>query len=119
MILKKSTILMLLAVILAAGFYLRLGGIHYGIPSKSQRLFSYNPDESVTFNVIAQWKQIDELNERVRGITALKGIECDILEKGGMDLSDEVLAQATRKTPRPHALRPPANEMPMAAAPNC
>jgi DNA polymerase (family 10) len=44
--------------------------------------------------LLAQWKLIDELNERVRGITVLKGIECDILEKGGMDLSDEVLAQA-------------------------
>jgi DNA polymerase (family 10) len=28
-----------------------------------------------------------------KGFTLLKGIECDILEKGGMDLPDEVLAQ--------------------------
>ena len=29
-----------------------------------------------------------------KGFTLLKGIECDILEKGGMDLPDDVLAQA-------------------------
>jgi len=43
----------------------------------------------------AQWKQIERLNEKLGGsITVLKGIECDILEKGGMDLPDDVLAQA-------------------------
>ncbi len=43
----------------------------------------------------AQWKQIEKLNEKLGGsITVLKGIECDILEKGGMDLPDDVLAQA-------------------------
>ena len=41
-----------------------------------------------------QWRQIDELNDTVRGITVLKGIECDILEKGGLDLPDDVLAEA-------------------------
>ncbi len=45
--------------------------------------------------LLKQWKQIDALNERLGGkITVLKGIECDILEKGGMDLPDDVLAQA-------------------------
>jgi DNA polymerase (family 10) len=45
--------------------------------------------------VLEQWKLIDELNEGLgKGFTVLKGIECDILEKGGMDLPDEVLAQA-------------------------
>ena len=29
-----------------------------------------------------------------KGFTLLKGIECDILEKGGMDLPDDVLAEA-------------------------
>lgn len=43
----------------------------------------------------AQWKQIDELNRELgKDFTVLKGIECDILEKGGMDLPDDVLAQA-------------------------
>ncbi len=45
--------------------------------------------------VLAQWEQIDRLNERLgKGFTILKGIECDILERGGLDLPDEVLAQA-------------------------
>lgn len=41
-----------------------------------------------------QWKAIDKLNAQLDGFTVLKGIECDILEKGGMDLPDEVLAEA-------------------------
>ncbi len=42
-----------------------------------------------------QWKQIDKLNERFgKSFTVLKGVECDILEKGGMDLPDDVLAEA-------------------------
>ncbi|MGE0757350.1 MAG: DNA polymerase/3'-5' exonuclease PolX [Pirellulaceae bacterium] len=45
--------------------------------------------------LLEQWRQIDDLNERLAGrILVLKGIECDILEKGGMDLPDDVLAQA-------------------------
>ena len=42
----------------------------------------------------AQWKEIDKLNERLRGITILKGVEVDILERGGLDLDDEVLKHA-------------------------
>jgi len=42
----------------------------------------------------SQWKAIDALREQVEGITVLKGIECDILEPGGMDLPDDVLAEA-------------------------
>jgi DNA polymerase (family 10) len=41
-----------------------------------------------------QWDEIDRLNRELDGITVLKGIECDILEKGGMDLPDDVLAEA-------------------------
>ncbi len=42
-----------------------------------------------------QWKQIDRLNEKLAGkFLILKGIECDILEGGGMDLDDDVLAEA-------------------------
>lgn len=45
--------------------------------------------------LLAQWAEIDKLNERLAGeFLVLKGIECDILEAGGMDLPDEVLAQA-------------------------
>jgi len=41
-----------------------------------------------------QWAEIDELNARLRGITVLKGVEVDILEQGGLDLDDGVLAEA-------------------------
>ena len=45
--------------------------------------------------LLAQWEEIDRVNEQVDGsLTVLKGIECDILEKGGMDLPDDILAQA-------------------------
>ena len=36
---------------------------------------------------------IDALNDSLRGITLLKGIEVDILEDGALDLSDNVLAR--------------------------
>ena len=41
-----------------------------------------------------QWTEIDKLNKRLRGIRVLKGIEVDILEQGGLDLEDDVLAEA-------------------------
>ena len=44
---------------------------------------------------LEQWKQIDAINAASSDdFLILKGIECDILEAGGMDLPDEVLAQA-------------------------
>ena len=42
----------------------------------------------------AQWAQIDALNARLNGFRVLKGIEVDILEKGGLDLEDDVLSEA-------------------------
>jgi DNA polymerase (family 10) len=45
--------------------------------------------------LLAQWKEIDALNKRLgTKLKVLKGVECDILEKGGMDIADDVLAQA-------------------------
>ncbi|OYP29859.1 DNA polymerase/3'-5' exonuclease PolX [Rhodopirellula sp. MGV] len=42
-----------------------------------------------------QWKAIDEIRPEYEGrLEILKGIECDILEAGGMDLPDDVLAEA-------------------------
>jgi DNA polymerase (family 10) len=40
-----------------------------------------------------QLREIDALNEKLDGIRLLKGIECDILEDGSLDLDDEVLAE--------------------------
>ncbi|MBT3890392.1 MAG: DNA polymerase/3'-5' exonuclease PolX [Planctomycetaceae bacterium] len=45
--------------------------------------------------VVQQWEEIDRFNETIEdNFRVLKGIECDILEAGGMDLPDEVLALA-------------------------
>lgn len=45
--------------------------------------------------LLQQWRDIDELNSRLESkIIVLKGIECDILEKGGLDLPDDILSQA-------------------------
>ncbi len=42
-----------------------------------------------------QWKAIDAIRDQYEGrLVILKGIECDILEKGGMDLPDDCLAEA-------------------------
>ena len=41
-----------------------------------------------------QWAAIDTLNQRLKGFTVLKGVEVDILEKGGLDLPDDVLQEA-------------------------
>ena len=44
---------------------------------------------------LAQWKEIDKINKAAKDdFLILKGIECDILEAGGMDLPDKVLAKA-------------------------
>ncbi len=40
-----------------------------------------------------QMEEIDQLNERLDGITILKSIEVDILEDGSLDLPDEVLGE--------------------------
>ncbi|HEY6609660.1 MAG TPA: DNA polymerase/3'-5' exonuclease PolX [Pseudomonas sp.] len=40
-----------------------------------------------------QIDEIDALNERLRGITLLKGIEVDILEDGSLDLPDNILSR--------------------------
>ncbi len=39
----------------------------------------------------AQWKEIDAVGRRVKGITVLKGMEVDILADGSLDLPDEYL----------------------------
>lgn len=45
--------------------------------------------------LLAQWAEIDAINHRSDGLfLILKGIECDILEDGRMDLSEDCLAQA-------------------------
>ena len=43
--------------------------------------------------LLEQMDAIDALNERLQGITLLKGIEVDILEDGSLDLPDKVLGR--------------------------
>ncbi|MCF6200529.1 MAG: DNA polymerase/3'-5' exonuclease PolX [Hydrogenimonas sp.] len=40
-----------------------------------------------------QIELIDNLNEKIEGITILKGLECDILEDGSLDMPDSVLKE--------------------------
>lgn len=44
--------------------------------------------------LLKQWEMIDRWNATHRGFKVLKGVEVDILEAGGLDFPDEVLAQA-------------------------
>jgi len=39
-----------------------------------------------------QWAEIDRVNEKLKGVRILKGIEVDILEDGSLDYTDELLA---------------------------
>jgi DNA polymerase (family 10) len=68
-----------------------LGFEYFGIGDHSQVLTLTNgltPDR-----VRKQWAEIDELNKKLKGITILKGTECDILQDGSMDYDDELLSQ--------------------------
>ncbi|HZD54897.1 MAG TPA: PHP domain-containing protein, partial [Candidatus Aquicultoraceae bacterium] len=40
-----------------------------------------------------QFREIDRVNGKLKGITLLKGIEVDILEDGSLDLPDEILKE--------------------------
>ena len=62
------------------------------------------PEGSTRNDCCAQWAKIDKLNAALDDFVLLKGIECDILERGGMDLPDDVLAQADWVN-RQHPLR--------------
>ena len=44
--------------------------------------------------LLQQWEEIDGINKSLKGFTVLKGVECDILEDGSLDISDDVLSQA-------------------------
>ncbi len=69
----------------------RAAGCKYlGIADHSQSLTIANglsPER-----VRRQQAEIDKLNERLKGLKLFKGIECDILQDGRLDYSDDVLA---------------------------
>jgi DNA polymerase (family 10) len=73
-------------------------GLEYiAITDHSQRVsMARGLDET---RLLRQWERIDRLNETLAAegpapIVVLKGIEVDMLERGGLDLPDHVLARA-------------------------
>lgn len=46
----------LIIFIVAAGLFLRLAGLDYGLPSKNMALTTYHPDEPLSFYTIEKWK---------------------------------------------------------------
>jgi len=40
-----------------------------------------------------QWEEVDGVNERVDGITVLRGMEVDILKDGSLDMDDDILEE--------------------------
>lgn len=71
----------------------RSRGLKYiAITDHSQRVTMANGLDAP--RVRQQWRAIDQLNRHLRGFHVLKGIEVDILEKGGLDLDDDVLCEA-------------------------
>jgi len=72
----------------------RARGLSYiAITDHSQRVTVANGLDAE--RLLAQWNEIDQINaSRDDDFLILKGIECDILESGPMDLPDEVLEQA-------------------------
>ncbi len=66
-------------------------GLHYlGLGDHSQSLTIANGMKPE--RVREQQKQIDELNQKLKGIHLFKGAEVDILEDGSLDYDDELLA---------------------------
>ena len=72
----------------------RARGLSYiAITDHSQRVTVANGLDAE--RLLAQWNEINQINaSRDDDFLILKGIECDILESGPMDLPDEVLEQA-------------------------
>lgn len=70
-----------------------LGRTHIAITDHSKRVsMAGGLDEQ---RLLAQWRDIDAYNaQQTDGFRVLKGIECDILEAGPLDIADEVLAEA-------------------------
>lgn len=68
-----------------------LGLEYFGVGDHSQSLTVANgltPER-----VRQQWKEIDQLNAKLKGIRILKGTEVDILADGRLDFDDDLLAQ--------------------------
>ena len=78
----------------------KIGLKYIAITDHSKRVAMANGlDEE---RLLEQWGQVDAVNKKMKGITILKGIEVDILEKGGLDIVDGVLEQADWVTASVH-----------------
>ncbi len=70
----------------------RRGLAYIAITDHSKRVSMANGlDEQ---RLLAQWAEIDRLNATLGDFRVLKGVEVDILERGGLDINDECLSQA-------------------------
>ena len=71
----------------------RMRGLSYiAITDHSKRVSMANGLDAERLR--QQWAEIDQIRKQLDDFTVLKGVECDILERGGMDLPDDVLAEA-------------------------
>ncbi len=66
-------------------------GYHYLVISDHSRSAQY-ANGLTEERIVAQHREIDELNRQFTNFRILKSIECDILPDGSMDFPDEVLA---------------------------
>ena len=73
-----------------ASYCKELGYEYFGIADHSKSAVYANGLKED--RVIAQQKEIDELNKKLAPFKILKGTECDILYDGSLDYSDEVLS---------------------------
>jgi DNA polymerase (family 10) len=65
------------------------GWDYFAITEHSKRLtVAHGLDKK---RLLKQIEQIDKLNEKLKGVTVLTGIEVDILEDGNLDMPDDVL----------------------------
>lgn len=67
----------------------KLGLEYFGVGDHSQSLIVANgltPDR-----IHHQWAEIDQLNQKLKGVQILKGTECDILDLGQLDFDDKLL----------------------------
>jgi DNA polymerase (family 10) len=67
-----------------------LGYAYIGITDHSQSAFYANGLKAD--RVVAQWAEIDALNQEMAPFRILKGIESDILNDGSLDYPDDILA---------------------------
>jgi DNA polymerase (family 10) len=67
-------------------------GLKYYTVTEHSQSSSYAGGLSID-DLKRQWDEIDQVNEEVKGIRLLKGIESDILENGSLDYPDALLEQ--------------------------